>query len=311
MALFTSVPAISTQKDTSKPIGKKPEAKVTDEDLEIKKPMSSLEEDEILRSRIKELDEDAPEEVYYEDEEETPKIEEKKEAPKKEVKAEPKKEAKPQAKEAPKKEAKPEAKAEPKKETKPEVKEVSKTEPKKEAKPEVKEAPKAEAKPESKEAPKEEAKPEVKTEPKVEEKQEEARPLTPEEKKAKQLENLRKARLAREAAKAKENENMAEAKTEKPRKLVTETKKPVDMSKMVMTSKPKKDTSGKTVYHVSKRGETREDRVWKVFIQESNKVIKLFDYQEEALEYAKQLAKNKNDGSYVILHGLNGKIRKY
>ena len=303
MALFKSVPAISTQKDTSKPIGKKPEAKVTDEDLEIKKPMSSLEEDEILRSRIKELDEDAPEEVYYEDEEETPKIEEKKEAPKKEVKAEPKKEAKPIVKE----EAKPEAKAEPKKEAKPEVKEA----PKKEAKPEAKEAPKAESKPEVKEAPKEEAKPEVKTEPKEEEKQEEARPLTPEEKKAKQLENLRKARLAREAAKAKENENMAEAKTEKPRKLVTETKKPVDMSKMVMTSKPKKDTSGKTVYHVSKRGETREDRVWKVFIQESNKVIKLFDYQEEALEYAKQLAKNKNDGSYVILHGLNGKIRKY
>lgn len=294
MALFKSVPAISTQKDTSKPIGKKPEAKVTDEDLEIKKPMSSLEEDEILRSRIKELDEDAPEEVYYEDEEETPKIEEKKEA-------------KPEAKAEPKKEAKPEVKAEPKKEAKPEAKEA----PKEEAKPVVKEAPKAETKPESKEAPKEEAKPEVKTEPKVEEKQEEARPLTPEKKKAKQLENLRKARLAREAAKAKENENMAEAKTEKPRKLVTETKKPVDMSKMVMTAKPKKDTSGKTVYHVSKRGETREDRVWKVFIQESNKVIKLFDYQEEALEYAKQLAKNKNDGSYVILHGLNGKIRKY
>lgn len=311
MALFKSVPAISTQKDTSKPIGKKPEAKVTAEDLEIKKPMSSLKEDEILRSRIKELDEDAPEEVYYEDEEETPKIEEKKEAPKKEVKAEPKKEAKPIVKETPKKEAKPEVKAEPKKEAKPEAKEAPKAEPKKETKPVVKEAPKAETKPEAKEAPKEEAKPEVKTEPKVEEKQEEARPLTPEEKKAKQLENLRKARLAREAAKAKENENMAEAKTEKPRKLVTETKKPVDMSKMVMTAKPKKDTSGKTVYHVSKRGETREDRVWKVFIQESNKVIKLFDYQEEALEYAKQLAKNKNDGSYVILHGLNGKIRKY
>ena len=315
MALFKSVPAISTQKDTSKPIGKKPEAKVTAEDLEIKKPMSSLEEDEILRARIKELDEDAPEEVYYEDEEETPKIEEKKEAPKKEVKAEPKKEAKPIVKETPKEEAKPQVKVEPKKEAKPEVKaepkKEAKPEAKEEAKPVVKEAPKAEAKPEAKEAPKEEAKPEVKAEPKVEEKQEEARPLTPEEKKAKQLENLRKARLAREAAKAKENENMAEAKTEKPRKLVTETKKPVDMSKMVMTAKPKKDTSGKTVYHVSKRGETREDRVWKVFIQESNKVIKLFDYQEEALEYAKQLAKNKNDGSYVILHGLNGKIRKY
>ena len=59
MALFKSVPAISTQKDTSKPIGKKPEAKVTAKDLEIKEPMSSLEGDEILRSRIKEVDEDA------------------------------------------------------------------------------------------------------------------------------------------------------------------------------------------------------------------------------------------------------------
>ena len=279
MALFKSVPAISTQKDTSRPIGKKPEAKVTDADFEIKKPMSSFEEDEILKSKIKELGEDAPEEVYFEDEEDTPKIEEKKEAPKKEVKEAPKEEAKPTAKEEPKKEAKPTVKEEPKKEAKPTVKEETKAE----AKPEVKEETKAE----------------------------ETRPLTPEEKKARQLENLRKARLAREAAKEKENENMAEAKTEKPRKLVTETKKPVDMSKMVMTAKPKKDTGGKTVYHVSKRGETREDRVWKVFIQESNKVIKLFDYQEEALEYAKQLAKNKKDGSYVILHGLNGKIRKY
>ena len=287
MALFKSVPAISTQKDTSRPIGKKPEAKVTDADFEIKKPMSSLEEDEILKSKIKELGEDAPEEVYFEDEEDTPKIEEKKEAPKKEVKEE----AKPIVKEAPKQEAKPITK--------------------KEAKPEEKDVPKEETMPIVKEEPKEEAKPITKEEPKEEAKAEETRPLTPEEKKARQLENLRKARLVREAAKAKENENMAEAKTEKPRKLVTETKKPVDMSKMVMTAKPKKDTGGKTVYHVSKRGETREDRVWKVFIQESNKVIKLFDYQEEALEYAKQLAKNKKDGSYVILHGLNGKIRKY
>ena len=303
MALFKSVPAISTQKDTSKPIGKKPEAKVTDADFEIKKPMSSLEEDEILKSKIKELGEDAPEEVYFEDEDDTPKIEEKKEAPKKEVKEELKEEAKPTAKEAPKKEANPTPKEAPKQEAKPITK--------KEAKPEEKDVPKEETMPIVKEEPKEEAKPITKEEPKEEAKAEETRPLTPEEKKARQLENLRKARLVREAAKAKENENMAEAKTEKPRKLVTETKKPVDMSKMVMTAKPKKDTGGKTVYHVSKRGETREDRVWKVFIQESNKVIKLFDYQEEALEYAKQLAKNKKDGSYVILHGLNGKIRKY
>ena len=75
------------------------------------------------------------------------------------------------------------------------------------------EEPKKKAKPIVKAEPKEDAKPIVKEEAKVEEK----RPLTPEEKKARQLENLRKARLAREAAKAKENENMAEAKTEKPK----------------------------------------------------------------------------------------------
>lgn len=67
--------------------------------------------------------------------------------------------------------------------------------------------------------------------------------------------------------------------------------------------------SAKTVYHVTKRD--RDGREWKVFIQGSNKVIKLFDTQVEALEYAQSLCKNKDDGSYVLLHGLNGKIRKY
>ncbi len=74
---------------------------------------------------------------------------------------------------------------------------------------------------------------------------------------------------------------------------------------------PKKNTGNKTpktVYHVSKRD--NDGREWKVFIQGSDKVIKLFNTQVEALEYAKQLAENKNDGSSVVLHGLNGKIRK-
>lgn len=66
---------------------------------------------------------------------------------------------------------------------------------------------------------------------------------------------------------------------------------------------------GKTCYHVSKR--ENDGREWKVFIQGSTKVIKLFDTQMEALKYAQQLCKNKDDGSYVMLHGLDGKIRKY
>lgn len=67
--------------------------------------------------------------------------------------------------------------------------------------------------------------------------------------------------------------------------------------------------SEKTIYHVTKR--ENDGREWKVFIQGSTKVIKLFDTQLEALNYAKHLCENKNDGSYVLLHGLNGKIRKY
>ena len=65
-----------------------------------------------------------------------------------------------------------------------------------------------------------------------------------------------------------------------------------------------------TIYHVSKRDDG-DGREWKVFIQGSDKVIKLFDTQKEALEYAKGLADNKKDGSSVRLHGLDGKIRKY
>lgn len=65
----------------------------------------------------------------------------------------------------------------------------------------------------------------------------------------------------------------------------------------------------KTIYHITKR--ENDGREWKVFIQGSTKVIKLFDTQVEALEYAKNLCKNKNDGSIVMLHGLDGKIRRY
>ena len=98
-----------------------------------------------------------------------------------------------------------------------------------------------------------------------------------------------------------------------PKKNVKKTpkeKKPVDMAQMktVVPKIPTQEKKG-TIYHVSKRD--NDGREWKVFIQESKKVIKLFDTQEEALKYAKGLCSNKADGSYVVLHGLNGKIRKF
>lgn len=101
----------------------------------------------------------------------------------------------------------------------------------------------------------------------------------------------------------------------KPEKTAPKPKKAIDMSKMTVKtptqerSGAQKTATGKTAYHVSKRD--NDGREWKVFIQGSDKVIKLFDTQKEALDYAKSLAKNKDDGSYVMLHGLDGKIRKF
>jgi hypothetical protein len=89
------------------------------------------------------------------------------------------------------------------------------------------------------------------------------------------------------------------AKATKPATKTTPTKVKVE----------KKNAFKGTVYHVSKR--ENNGREWKVFIEKSTKPIKIFDTQAEALDYAKDLATNKADGSYVILHGLDGKIRKY
>ena len=105
------------------------------------------------------------------------------------------------------------------------------------------------------------------------------------------------------------------AKKAAPAKPAPKPKKAVDMSKMTVKtptqerSGAQKTATGKTAYHVSKRD--NDGREWKVFIQGSDKVIKLFETQKEALDYAKALAKNKDDGSYVLLHGLDGKIRKF
>lgn len=92
---------------------------------------------------------------------------------------------------------------------------------------------------------------------------------------------------------------------------VTKPKENASLASEPNNELPEQETqrSGKTCYHVSKRD--NDGREWKVFIQGSKKVIKLFDTQKEALDYAKQLCKNKDDGSYVMLHGLDGKIRKY
>ena len=62
----------------------------------------------------------------------------------------------------------------------------------------------------------------------------------------------------------------------------------------------KKDV-GFRVYHVNKR---KEDGKWTVKYAGGEKVIKLFDTQKEALEYANQMAKNQ-DGT-VLVHASKG-----
>jgi len=115
------------------------------------------------------------------------------------------------------------------------------------------------------------------------------------------------------ASEVKARKAEAAAKAEATKKPTPKPKKPADLSKMETTTNPnanpKTTSTGKTAYHVSKRD--NDGREWKVFIQGSDKVIKLFKTQADALGYAKGLAKNKDDGSYVILHGLDGKIRRY
>ena len=55
------------------------------------------------------------------------------------------------------------------------------------------------------------------------------------------------------------------------------------------------------VYHVSKRA---SDQKWQVFIQGSDKAIKLFNTKAEAEEYCEKMAKNQ--GATLLVHNSKG-----
>ena len=55
------------------------------------------------------------------------------------------------------------------------------------------------------------------------------------------------------------------------------------------------------VYHVSKRA---SDNKWQVFIQGSDKVIKLFDTKVQAEEYCEKMAQNQ--GATLLMHKSKG-----
>lgn len=108
----------------------------------------------------------------------------------------------------------------------------------------------------------------------------------------------------------KASKTATKASTEKPAPIKpSKPKATLEKEKQKATSKKADGTDGnKKIYHISKRD--NDGREWKIFIQGSEKVIKICKTQEEALKVAKTFAKNDGNAT-IMLHGLDGKIRKF
>ncbi len=78
---------------------------------------------------------------------------------------------------------------------------------------------------------------------------------------------------------------------------------PAKVEKVMVADQEEKTL--KKNYHISQNKETGK---WGVKFAKGEKVIKYFATQKEAIDYAKQLAKNQ-DGD-ITIHKKDGKIRK-
>ena len=146
-------------------------------------------------------------------------------------------------------------------------------------------------------APAEEKEPEVVEEVKSEEK-EEAQAKKPSAPKKVKKEPAKKEEKKAPAKKA-EEKKPAEKKKEAPK---------ADDARKTQTILLENE-EGKTyakAFHVSRRPELNK---WQVKATGSDKALKLFNTQKEAIEYANQLAKNQNVS--VRVHSKEGKIRKH
>lgn len=95
-------------------------------------------------------------------------------------------------------------------------------------------------------------------------------------------------------------------KIEKAKETSKKETKPV--AKKEIQKEPTNTATVTRTYHVVKRA----DKKWEVKYAGGSKAIKLFDTQEEAIEYTKVMAKNQ-DGAYLVHNskGQNkGKIKK-
>lgn len=74
---------------------------------------------------------------------------------------------------------------------------------------------------------------------------------------------------------------------------------------------PKKEEPTKTQkYHISLNNDEKSEffKQWRVRKSGSNKTIKYFKTQKEAIDFAKTLAKNADTD--IVIHKTDGKIRK-
>ncbi len=89
-----------------------------------------------------------------------------------------------------------------------------------------------------------------------------------------------------------------------------ETKQEDQTKKVSKTSTSNSEDNKTRKYHVSMNNDKKSEhyKSWRVRLESSNKTIKYFDTQKEAISYAETLAKQVN--SSVVIHKMDGNIRK-
>ena len=144
-----------------------------------------------------------------------------------------------------------------------------------------------------------------------EEKEEELptkRPAAP-AKKVKKEPAPKKAAPAKKAEVKKEEKKPAPKKAEPAKKaapIKEEAKKEDARKTQTILLQNEEGSTYAKAFHVSRRAELNK---WQVKATGSDKALKLFNTQKEAIEYANQLAKNQNVS--VRVHSKEGKIRKH
>ncbi len=91
---------------------------------------------------------------------------------------------------------------------------------------------------------------------------------------------------------------------------VKKEEKTVKKESVKQEEKPVSEPQQSQKYHISQNNDDKSKfyKQWRVRKSGSNKTIKFFKTQKEAIDYAKSLAKNADTD--IVIHKVDGKIRK-